>query len=275
MVSLTIVGCLVPYNDAELLNGSGSQDANASPFVIAVKNAGISVVPSIMNVVILIAVLSVGNSSIYGSSRTMAALADRGQAPKILGYIDNTGRPLVAIIVASAIGLLCFIVAAGTATRVQAFNWMLAISGLSSIFTWASICLCHIRFRHAWKYNGHSTDELAFTAQSGYWGSWLGFVMNILILIAQFWTAVWPVGYASETPSEIAQGFFEAYLAMPIVIFFYLAFKIIKRPKFKRIRDIDVTSGRREMDDLPGILAHEREVWATWPWYKKVWNTLF
>lgn len=159
MVSLTIVGCLVPYNDPDLLNGTGSQDANASPFVIAVKNAGISVVPSIMNVVILIAVLSVGNSSVYGSSRTMAALADRGQAPKILGYIDNTGRPLVSIIVASAIGLLCFIVAAGTDVRVQAFNWMLAVSGLSSIFTWASICACHIRFRHAWKYNGHTLDE--------------------------------------------------------------------------------------------------------------------
>lgn len=54
MVSLTIVGCLVPYNDPELLNGSGSTDANASPFVIAVKNAGISVVPSIMNVSIMI-----------------------------------------------------------------------------------------------------------------------------------------------------------------------------------------------------------------------------
>ena len=50
MVSLTIVGCLVPYNDPDLLNGTGSQDANASPFVIAVKNAGISVVPSIMTV---------------------------------------------------------------------------------------------------------------------------------------------------------------------------------------------------------------------------------
>jgi yeast amino acid transporter len=274
MVSLTIVGCLVPYNDPDLLNGTGSQDANASPFVIAVKNAGISVVPSIMNVVILIAVLSVGNSSIYGSSRTMAALADRGQAPKILGYIDNTGRPLVSIILASAVGLLCFIVAAGTATRVQAFNWMLAISGLSSIFTWASICACHIRFRHAWKYNGHTVDELAFTSQPGYYGSWVGLIMNLLILIAQFWTAVWPVGYSSETPSEIAQGFFEAYLALPIVIVFYAGFKIIKKTKYKRLKDIDVTSGRRELD-LPAILAEEREIQAKWPWYKKWWNTVF
>ena len=174
MVSLTIVGCIVPYNDDLLLNGTGSTDANASPFVIAVKNAGINVVPSIMNCVILIAVLSVGNSSIYGSSRTMAALADRGQAPKILGYIDRTGRPLISIILASAIGLLCFISAAGSDTRTQAFNWMLAISGLSSIFTWGSICLCHIRFRAAWKYNGHTLDELAYRSQPGIIGSWVG-----------------------------------------------------------------------------------------------------
>ncbi|KAK6586767.1 hypothetical protein PZA11_000057 [Diplocarpon coronariae] len=274
MVSLTVVGCIVPYNDPALLNGSSHQDANASPFVIAVKNAGISVVPSIMNVVILIAVLSVGNSAVYGSSRTMAALADRGQAPKILGYIDNTGRPLVAIILASVVGLLCLIVAAGTETRVQAFNWLLAISGLSSIFTWGSICACHIRFRHAWKYNGRTLDELAFTSQPGYYGSWLGLIMNLLILAAQFWTAIWPVGYGVLSKSEVIKGFFEAYLALPIVIVFFIGFKIIKKTKFKRIQDIDITSGMRELD-LPAILAEERAIMATWPWYKKVWNTIF
>jgi amino acid transporter len=122
----------------------------------------------------LIAVLSVGNSSIYGSSRTLAALADRGQAPKMFGYIDNTGRPLVAIIFASVIGLLCFIVAAGSDTRTQAFNWMLAISGLSAIFTWGSICACHIRFRAAWKYNGFTLDDLPYKSQPGVIGSWVG-----------------------------------------------------------------------------------------------------
>ena len=84
MFSLTIVGVVVPYDNDELLNGTGSSDANASPFVIAVRSAGIQAVPSIMNVVILISVLSVGNTSVYASSRTLAALADRGQAPKIL-----------------------------------------------------------------------------------------------------------------------------------------------------------------------------------------------
>lgn len=190
MVSLTIVGCLVPYTDPDLLNGTGSSDANASPFVIAVRNAGISGVPSVMNVVIMFAVLSVGNSSIYGSSRTLAALADRGQAPKILGYIDRSGRPLVSILFSSAFGFICYIVAAGPNTRTQAFNWMLAISGLAAIFTWASICMCHIRFRAAWKLRGHTLDELAFRSQAGVIGSWIGFILNCLILVAQFWTGM-------------------------------------------------------------------------------------
>lgn len=135
MVSLTIVSVLVPYGDARLLGADGG-GAKASPFVIAINNAGISGLPSVMNVVILIAVLSVGNSSIYGSSRTLCALAEQGQAPKIFAYIDRKGRPLVAICVASALGLLCYVVAGGADTANTALNWLYSLSGLSSIFTW-------------------------------------------------------------------------------------------------------------------------------------------
>ena len=226
-----------------------------------------------MNAVILIAVLSVGNSSIYGSSRTLAALADRGQAPKILGYIDRSGRPLVAIIFSSCFGFICYIVAAGSDTRNQAFNWMLAVSGLAAIFNWASICLCHIRFRQAWKHRGHTLDELAFTSQATVWGSYAGLIFNILILIAQFWTGFAPVGYASMTAGARVQNFFEAYLAFPIVVLMYIIFKIVRKTRFVRISEIDVDSGKREMD-LATILAEERAEKKNWPAWKKVWKTL-
>jgi len=52
--------------------------------------------------------------------------------------VDRTDRPLVAIIFASALGFLCFF-AANSNVQAQAFNWMLALSGLSSIFTWAPV----------------------------------------------------------------------------------------------------------------------------------------
>ncbi|KAF2741318.1 AAT family amino acid transporter [Polyplosphaeria fusca] len=272
MVSLTIVGCLVPFDDPNLI-GASSSDANASPFVIAVKNAGIKVIPSIMNVVILIAVLSVGNSSIYGSSRTLAALADQGQAPKILGYIDRSGRPLVAILFSSAFGLLSYIVAAGDDKRQKAFTWMLAISGLAAIFNWTSICICHIRFRRAFALQGHSLDELAFKSQATVWGSYAGAIFNVLVLIAQFWTGFAPVGYGEMTAAERVENFFEAYLALPIVALFYIVYKIWFKTKFKRAHEIDVTSGKRELN-LAELLAEERAEQATWPMWKKVYKTV-
>jgi len=250
-------------------SGAASSDAKASPFVIAINNAGISGLDSVMNVVIMIAVLSVGNSSIYGSSRTLAALAEQGQAPRFLAYIDRKGRPLWAILVASALGFLAFLAASDKQT--DAFNWMLAISGLSSIFTWGSICLAHIRFRKAWRQHGHSLDELAFRSQPGVIGSWCGFIFNCLVLVAQFWTGFAPVGYADMTASEKTTNFFQAYLAAPIVILFYVVYKVWWKTPFMRCKDMDLQTGRRDLD-LAHLIEEERAEKAQWPKWKKAYK---
>lgn len=134
IISLFLVGLIVPYNNPQLLNGASSVDIKASPFVIAIQNAGIKVLPSIFNTVILISVLSVGNSSTYGSTRTISALAEIGQAPKIFAYIDKKGRPLVALGFALLFSGLAYINIAPVGATV--FNWLIALSGLSSFFTW-------------------------------------------------------------------------------------------------------------------------------------------
>ncbi|CAK1368072.1 General amino-acid permease GAP1 [Cercospora beticola] len=269
LVSLTIVGLLVPYDDRRLVNGSSSYDAKASPFVISIVNAGISGLPSVFNVVIMIAVLSVGNSSIYGSSRTLAALADQNQAPKILGYIDRKGRPIVAIGLASVLGLLAFF--AGSDKQTEAFNWMLALSGLSSIFTWGSICFAHIRFRAGWKRQGHSLSELAFTSQPGVVGSWIGFLFNVLVLATQFWTAAWPVKFGGQTTSQRVQGFFLSYLAAPVVIITYLVYKIWMRTPIIRSHNMDLHTGIRDLN-IAELIDEERAERATWPTWKRVYK---
>jgi yeast amino acid transporter len=269
IVSLTLVGLLVPHDDSRLLNGSNDADAQASPFVIAIQNAGIMGLPSVMNVVIMVAVLSVGNSSVYGSSRTLAALAEQRQAPRIFAYIDRKGRPLVGILLASALGFLAFL--AGSSKQETVFNWMLAVSGLSSVFTWASICLAHIRFRKAWYVQGHSLDELAFRSQAGVIGSWIGFVLNIIVLLGQFWTGFAPVGWKEMTRSERTMNWFEAYLALPIVLAFYLPHKLYYRTKIIRSHNMDLHSGIRELN-LAELIAEEKAEKQAWPMWKKVYH---
>lgn len=268
MISLTLICFLVPYNSDSLL-GASSVDVTASPFVIAINNGGIGGLPSVMNAVILISVISVGSSSVYATSRTLTALAEQGLAPKICGYIDRAGRPLVAIIITNIFGLLSFIAANGKQEEV--FNWLLLISGLSSIFTWWSICVAHIRFRRALYVKGRSSDELSFKSQTGVIGSIYGATLNTLVLIAEFWVSLFPLG---ESPS--AEGFFQNYLGFVVLLVFYVGHKIWKNNWILCIRatNIDVDVGRRETDleALKQELEEERAILRTKPLYYRVYR---
>lgn len=268
MISLTLICFLVPYNSDSLL-GASSVDVTASPFVIAINNGGIGGLPSVMNAVILISVISVGSSSVYATSRTLTALAEQGLAPKICGYIDRAGRPLVAIIITNIFGLLSFIAASGKQEEV--FNWLLLISGLSSIFTWWSICVAHIRFRRALYVKGRSSDELSFKSQTGVIGSIYGATLNTLVLIAEFWVSLFPLG---ESPS--AEGFFQNYLGFVVLLVFYVGHKIWKNNWILCIRakNIDVDVGRRETDleALKQELEEERAILRTKPLYYRVYR---
>ncbi|PYD07703.1 gamma-aminobutyrate permease, partial [Pseudomonas syringae pv. pisi] len=84
MFTLTLIAFLVPYNDDRL---TASSTAFASPFVIAIQTGGITALPSIFNVVVIISLLSIGNSAVYGFSRTILSLAEQGLAPSIFTYV--------------------------------------------------------------------------------------------------------------------------------------------------------------------------------------------
>jgi yeast amino acid transporter len=142
-----MVGLLVPHKDERLLGANPFIDVQASPFVIALNRANIPVFPDIVNVVILISVLSIGNSCVYGGSRTLTALAEQGYTPRIFAYVDRAGRPLMSTILIIAFGLLAYVNL--SASGVDVFDWPLVLPGLAALFTWGSICLAHIRFRAA------------------------------------------------------------------------------------------------------------------------------
>lgn len=183
ILGLFFVGLLVPYTDERLLTAGSYNDPKASPFVLAAEYAGLNGFNHVMNFTILISVVSISVSGVYGGSRTLTALAQQGYAPKVFTYIDKSGRPLVSVIVLILCGFIAFV--SLDASGPEVFLWLQSISGLAALFTWGSICVAHIRFRAAWKYHGHTLDEIPFKAVFGVWGSWLGLALNIVCLMAQ------------------------------------------------------------------------------------------
>jgi amino acid transporter len=128
LVSSLILGLIVPNGSPELLGASGA-NTRASPFVLAIKYAGVKGLPSVFNVVICLSVLSVANSCTYGSTRLLQALAADGMAPKFLAYVDKAGRPIWPVIIQILFGFLAFANLAATGTTV--LSWLLAVSGLT------------------------------------------------------------------------------------------------------------------------------------------------
>lgn len=261
--SLAIVGLLVPHNSPRLL---GSGGVSVSPYVLAADLHGVKVVPHIINAVILNSVTSVATAAMYSSSRLLRSLAEQGYAPKFLDFTDKSGRPLYAWFV-SILGA-CFAFIATYKNQDVVFNWLLSIVALSIVFIWPSLCICHLRWRAALTYNKIPLDTLGFVSYTGILGSWYSIVINSLILIGQFWVALFP-----DNKADVSN-FFQNYACVPFFLVCYLGHKAYTGNWTKfwlRADEIDIHTGRTIYD--AELLRLEREEakqrFAAAPWWKK------
>lgn len=109
VTSAFIIGILVSPSDPDLnLNSTAAK----SPFVIAIKRAQISVLPSIINAALLTSAWSAACADLYVSSRTLYGLAARGQAPSLLLKTRRSdGLPYICVIICGFFSLLSFMAA--------------------------------------------------------------------------------------------------------------------------------------------------------------------
>jgi amino acid permease len=100
-LAVFFLGMLVPYNSDKLSfavdKASKAATASSSPFVVAIKIAGIKALPDILNACILLFTFSASNSDLYIASRTLFGLAQEGHAPRIFKWTDKRGVPVPAL----------------------------------------------------------------------------------------------------------------------------------------------------------------------------------
>ncbi|WFD36845.1 hypothetical protein MCUN1_003735 [Malassezia cuniculi] len=273
VLSLLFVTLMVSKNDNRLSEGDGSgYDPRTSPFVLALKNSGVTALDHIINAVILISAMSVANASVYGSSRTLHSLAEQRLAPSIFKYVDREGRPLPAVGLALLLGFIAFIMY--SSSQGEVFSWLIGISGLSTIFTWASICACHIRFRAGWAKQGFTHGQLPWATPFGLIGSWVGLIINILVIAVSIYVNAFPIGEGEMTPRERGKAFFVQMVSLPIVLISYIGAKIIMRSRVVKASEMDLFTGRREALSEE-YLEQERAILRARPLWKKIKDFLF
>ncbi len=74
ILGTAVIGVLVPSNDPGLSEKGHKGTAAASPFVIAIKRAGIKGLPSVINACLLTSAWSAASSDLYTSSRALCTV---------------------------------------------------------------------------------------------------------------------------------------------------------------------------------------------------------
>ncbi|KAJ5994609.1 hypothetical protein N7451_010333 [Penicillium sp. IBT 35674x] len=244
ILTIFFIGIVVPSSDERLTGSEGSgasaNNANSAPFVIAAKRAGVNVLPSLINAVLLTVVLSAANSNVYSGSRILVGLSYEGFAPKCFARTTKWGVPYISVGFTALFGLLGFLNVSNAGSTV--FNWLLQIAGLAGFITWTSLIICHLGFMRALKARGISRDTLPYKATWQPYLSWYGLFFNVLIIITQ--------GFTSFIPSFSVTDFFINYLSLILFSVLYIGHKFIMRPSFVHPLEADIDTGRSEFDEM-------------------------
>jgi len=146
-----------------------------SPMVAALNRWGIAWAGSIINLVLVTAILSASLASMFGIARMLRSLVDDGLAPKWLK--DKKDVPYKAIVF-SGISMLLGLAFGLLFPRIYLF--LISASGFALLFTYAVIMATHIRFR---KRNGCPPDGKCQMPGFPYM-SWIGLISMIIIIFS-------------------------------------------------------------------------------------------
>jgi GABA permease len=140
VVSVFFLAAIVPWN-----TNFSSEEILKSPFTIAFQKMGIPFAPTLMNFVVLTAVLSVLNSSLYTTSRMLFALTRHNDAPQFLLRTTRRGVPMWAILAGTAFGYVSVLLYYFFPEEI--FTWLINASGAIALFVYLLIAISELVMR--------------------------------------------------------------------------------------------------------------------------------
>lgn len=231
ILAILVIGLLIPYTDKNL----AMEDVAMSPFTIIFDKAGIAFAASVMNAIILTAVLSAGNSGMYASTRMLWDLARDGKAPKFLAKLNKNGVPVNALIVTSLVGTIAFL--ASFFGDGVVYVWLLNASGMSGFIAWLGIAISHYRFRKAYVAQGRDLNDLPYRSRLFPFGPIFAFILCAIVILGQNYTSFLG-GHIDWTSILIS------YIGLPLFIIVWLSYKFIKKTKIVPLEECDFSTNK-------------------------------
>ncbi|WWD18292.1 hypothetical protein CI109_102742 [Kwoniella shandongensis] len=242
IIGVLLIGMIVDSSSKQLAQAAAkgtSGGASASPFVVAIQDAGIKGLPALINALILVFTISAANSDQYIASRTLYGMAKDGNAPRIFTKCTKRGVPWVAFIFTGCFMGLAYLVADNDALSI--FNYFVNSVTIFGGLTWVSILASHVGFMRGLKRQGISRDSLPFKAPFQPYMTYFSLAMAVAVCIFKGFDSFMPWNYKT---------FITNYIGIPVYVVGYTVYKLLYRTKAVKMHEMDLSTGAREFDDI-------------------------
>ncbi|KAJ5122515.1 hypothetical protein N7448_003647 [Penicillium atrosanguineum] len=273
VVGVLAIGIICSPRDPRLMSAidSGAAGSAASPWVIGIENLGISGLPDLINLLILLSGWSCGNAYLYSSSRTLYSLARDGQAPKFLLKCTASGIPVYCVLTVSLLSCVTFLVAGSSSVTV--FYWFVDLTTIAFVLTYTGMLCVFIGWYRALKAQG--IDRKQFVP----WASpWQPYAAIWAICIGSV-TAIFN-GFSVFKPFSV-QGFVTSYFGLAFWVVMYVFWKVYHRTKLVNPAEADLYSGKAEVDEEcklwedGGWEERRKAELAQMNWGRRVWEKMW
>jgi AAT family amino acid transporter len=148
-VAITVVAVAIMYlGSAYLLTAMQpwtTVPETSSPFVSALAAVALPGATTLMNLVLLFAVLSTMNAALYANVRVLYTLAEERQAPSWLSRLNARGIPARATWAIAS--LLLGAIALAYVLPHQAYSYLVTATGFQAMFIWLMVLATHLYYR--------------------------------------------------------------------------------------------------------------------------------
>ncbi|MER7805916.1 amino acid permease [Streptomyces sp900116325] len=160
-----------------------AQQAGLSPYVKVLDAIGVPSAGQIMNIVVFVALLSALNANLYGASRMVFSLAERGEGPrgllKVSGSGGGGGVPRRAVLASVAFGFVSVLLNLKWPDSV--FLYLLNSVGAVLLFVWGLIAASQLRLRRRLEHE--APEALTLRMWCFPWLTWVTLASLVAVLV--------------------------------------------------------------------------------------------
>jgi amino acid transporter len=239
--SAIAAGIVIPYNNPTLqalaAGEESSSSAASSPYVIAMRQFGITFLPDLVNALIFTSILSAGNTYTFCAMRSLYSMSLEGRAPRILSKCTKDGIPIYCLAVTCLISCLAFLQESSGSLVV--LQWFVNLVTAGCTINFVVICITYLRFYRACMVQGVDRTALPYYGYFQPYAAWAGLAWTVFVVLGY--------GYSSFTPWDVGT-FFSYYTMAIFAVVMFTAWKVGMRSRVVRPEDVDLMWERPVID---------------------------